>query len=344
MDQHWSFDHYELTPPIKVEINQRVKELERFLQSFQPQRVSLQGHISCSEGQQRYGLTLSLKVAGTSLKAMEEGRDVMTLMHSGFDKLERKVARHMKGQPQQKPSSRGRELPEAVARPAEPVEAKGIIDQHVPRVSQYVQREIDYYLTTGELMPDLIRVDDVVDEVVMRALTEGRMRPTILPFHRWLITLAGEVLQRQVQQLQARRETSGDSEERVEQKLSRVSPEQAGSAVEDEMYDWYQPDEKLRVEDVLPDPHTQSPEDIAVDRQLEQDLDRTIAFLPKPLRDVFVLYRIEGFTLDEVSIVTGRGREQVEEDLLAAQEFLREQLTQPGVAKRSGARDAAGGA
>jgi DNA-directed RNA polymerase specialized sigma24 family protein len=93
------------------------------------------------------------------------------------------------------------------------------------------------------------------------------------------------------------------------------------------MYYWYQPDEDLRVEDIVADPHTLSPEEIAARQTLQDDIDQAVAYLPKPWRDVFVLHSIEDFTIEEVSLVTGRPLEEVQCDFQSACEFLRERLS-----------------
>lgn len=331
MNQQWSFDQYEPPPPIQRFIQQQARKLERHLHRFDPRAVSLQGHIAKPKKKRLYELTLVLTLPESSLTAREKGREVKTLLRSGFDALV-KEAKANQGRRGKKASvaelatASGDVKPEAV---------EELISQQVPRLTQYVQREVAYYLATGELIPDLIRVEDVVDEAVMRALTEYETRPSNLPFDRWLITLASDVLDKQIQQVQIRREAAVQEETRVEQRLSRVSPEQAGCAVEDEMYDWYQPDENLHQEDIVADPHTSSPEEIAAHRQLQQELDQTIAFLPKRWRDVLVLHCIEDFTLEEVSLVTGQTLEEVQQDLRSAREFLRERLVTRRVAAPS---------
>jgi RNA polymerase sigma factor (sigma-70 family) len=323
MEYQWSFDQYRPPPSVQNVIDQHILELERQLQHLDASAVSFQGRMARPANTQVYELTLVLTFSDSSLTATEKGREVRSLLRSGFDALIRDVRRH---------HGLGRDERQADAGSAptdaglDPEIDKGRLDQYMPRLSQYVQREISYYVATGEIMPDLVRIEDVVDETVMRALTEREAKPRSLGVDPWLITLAADVLTKHVQQIERRRDALGRQEESVEQKLSRVPPEQVGSAIEDEMYQWYQPDENLHLEDVLADPHMRSPEEIAATEQLQQDLNRMIAFLPKRWRDVFVLHNVEDFTLQEISIVMGQTLDQVQEDLEAAQEFLQERL------------------
>jgi len=201
-----------------------------------------------------------------------------------------------------------------------------LINEQVLRLTNYVRREIAYFVATGDVRPDELRVEEVVDDAIMRALANDEARPSNLSFDRWLISLANEVLSEQVSQTQAWHEEAGRQQESVERKVPHIPPEQQGSAVEDEMYDWYQPDEDLRVEDIVADPHTLSPEEIAARQKLRDDIDQAVAYLPKSWRDVFVLHSIEGFTIEEVSLVTGRSLDGVQRDFQSACEFLRERL------------------
>jgi RNA polymerase sigma factor (sigma-70 family) len=336
MNHQWSFDQYEPPPPIQRYIQQQVRKLERHLPSFDPGALSLQGHIAKPKRKRLYELTLVLTLPGSSLTATEKGREVKSMLRSGFDALV-KEAKASQDQPRLRrrgKATTGVKQP-TLSRDAKPEAIEELISQHVPRLSQYVQREIAYYLATDELIPDLAPVEAVVDETVMRALTEYEARPANLPFDRWLITLASDVLDQRLQQAQLSREAAGRDEARVEQRLSRVPPEQQGCGVEDEMYDWYQPDENLHLEDIVADPHTPSPEEIATHRQLQQELDQTIAFLPKRWRDVFVLHSIEDFSLEQVSLVTGQSLEEIQQDLQSAREFLRARLTRLEAAARA---------
>jgi RNA polymerase sigma factor (sigma-70 family) len=220
-----------------------------------------------------------------------------------------------------------------------------VINEQVPRLTTYIRRELAYFVATGDVEPDQLRDDEVIDDVVMRALASHETRPLNLPLDRWLISLANEALNEQVNQTQTRHEEAEREQESVEQEVPPIPPEQAGSAVEDEMYYWYQPDEDLRVEDVVADPHSPSPEEITDQRALLEDIEQAVAYLPKPWRDVFVLHSLEDFTFEEVSSVMGRSLDEVRRDFQSACEFLRERLgrTQAALAREHGGRASGAG-
>jgi RNA polymerase sigma factor (sigma-70 family) len=196
-------------------------------------------------------------------------------------------------------------------------------------LTTYVRREIAYLAATEDVGPDDVDIEEVVDDTIVRALANAAARPPSLALDRWLISLANQSLSEQVTQTHAWHGEAEDHEDSVERGVPRRSPAQMGSAVEDDMYYWYQPDEDLRVEDIVADPHTLSPEEIAARQTLKEDLDQAVAYLPKPWRDVFVLHSIEDFTLGDVALVTGRTVDEVQRDFQAACAFLRDRLAKP---------------
>ncbi|GEM_PF-6639429 len=338
MESHWHFDRYRPSPSIEELIRWHLQGLERRMARLHLSAASLQGRVTRSEAKEPFELTLILKLPQGALQIKQRGTEIETLLRIGFQALEHQLGQPHLGQPTPKPpfAAPPREAEENSAE-----DLREAINRQLPRLSQYVEREIGYFLSTGELSAGMVRVEDIVDETVVRALTEYATRPPQLSLAGWLITLAKDVLDAQVWQNNTSGGEMGRQEARVEQQVARVPPERAGAAIEDEMYYWYQPDEDLRVEDIVADPHTRSPEEIAAQRQLQYDLDQMIAFLPKRWRDAFVLHMIEGFTLEQVSLVTGATLERVQRDVQAARDFLRQRLTDVRVSGQGGEWNAA---
>jgi RNA polymerase sigma factor (sigma-70 family) len=123
----------------------------------------------------------------------------------------------------------------------------------------------------------------------------------------------------------------------IQQRLSKLEEhrddthleEQAGLAErwEDESLNFYQPDEALRVEDLLKDGASFNPEQLLQRDEVEEQIHRAIANLPRHLRESFVLFALEGFTSDEVAMMTGSEPRQILEQVEEARERLRRELT-----------------
>jgi DNA-directed RNA polymerase specialized sigma24 family protein len=95
---------------------------------------------------------------------------------------------------------------------------------------------------------------------------------------------------------------------------------------EDELLDFYQPDEMLHIEDLLKDGSVENPEEIMEREEVEERLQQNIARLPTSIRESFVLFALEGFTSDEVSMITGKKSDQVLTEVEKAREYLSEGL------------------
>ena len=100
----------------------------------------------------------------------------------------------------------------------------------------------------------------------------------------------------------------------------------ADSHWEDEAFDFYQPDEALRLEDLLADEHTQNPEEIMQYEEAEAEIHKSIAKLPKGMRESFVLSVMEGFAPDEVAMITGKQTTEITRDVERARKELRQRL------------------
>ncbi len=86
----------------------------------------------------------------------------------------------------------------------------------------------------------------------------------------------------------------------------------------------------MRLEDLIVDERVPTPEEALARRELRQHINRTLARLPRRWRAAFVLYAVEGLTLEEVARVTRRPVEEVRRSVESARAFLRECLTDVG--------------
>ncbi|RMF87195.1 MAG: sigma-70 family RNA polymerase sigma factor, partial [Nitrospinota bacterium] len=142
-------------------------------------------------------------------------------------------------------------------------------------------------------------------------------RPASLAVDRWLLKLALEQITAEVKRLKASR---GDA-------LSLEGPPpQDGEGVGDEIYEFYQPDEKLRLEDILPAPEVPTPEQVAENRELQRYINQTLAQLPRVWRIVFMLHHVEDFSIPDIALVTGLDPVTVERYLEYARAFLQQKM------------------
>ncbi len=179
-----------------------------------------------------------------------------------------------------------------------------------------------YFQATGDLLPGELTPQEIVDAVVLRGYREFTQRPPTLEVDRWLLKLVLEELGSEIKRLKAERDKVMYLEETIPEEVF----EEGGVLLDDEIYEFYQPDEKLHLEDILPDPHIPTPEQVAESRDLQRYINQTLAQLPCVWRTIFVLHYCEELSITEIASVTGLHEDEVQRNLEYAREFLRQKL------------------
>ena len=311
------------------EINRQVLRLEREVSVFPPQQT----HLNCAlrpGGERPAGVTLTLDVGDKRLRSFAESPSTVEATRRAFDKLRRVLEEHLGERRREEfwaRTSRNLGTRTTAPEPRDRREAAGAINHHLSDLFNFARREIAYRQAVGDLAGGSLTPEEAVDEVALAAIEHFAERPAELDFGPWLRQLALDVIERRVGEEREERELML----RVEEKVPATPTAQA----EDEIFDLYQPDEDVRLEDVIKDERVPTPEDALARREAPQHIDRTLARLPRRWREAFVLYAVEGLTLEEVARVTRRSVEEARRAVEAARLFLRECLVDAG-AKRTG--------
>jgi RNA polymerase sigma factor (sigma-70 family) len=144
-----------------------------------------------------------------------------------------------------------------------------------------------------------------------------------------LIRLAQEHIRHEVERANAwRRRTPV----RLEQDVPETPPPTEGmSTLGDEILDFYEPDEDLKVEDVIPDIDVPTPEEESETRELQSCVDAALAALPKEWRRALRLHYVEGRDGAELSRALGRPEPEVDRLLEHARAYLRQKLLEAGL-------------
>jgi DNA-directed RNA polymerase specialized sigma24 family protein len=71
----------------------------------------------------------------------------------------------------------------------------------------------------------------------------------------------------------------------------------------------------MRLEDLIRDEHSVSPEEILAREEAQEKLYESVAQLPGSVRESFVLFCLEGFNSDEGAMITGKDSAQVLEEV-----------------------------
>ena len=143
----------------------------------------------------------------------------------------------------------------------------------------------------------------------------------------WLIRLAGEYLDAEVKRFASERQRASVH---IEDDVRETPPAEAVSTLGDEILDFYEPDEDLKLEDIIPDLDAQSPEEEAERSELRQCVDVALAGLPRQWRRALLLRDTEGLTGAALATALHRTPAETERILDNARAFLRQHLVQSG--------------
>src|SRR5262249_34992241 len=132
-----------------------------------------------------------------------------------------------------------------------------LVSPHLNRLQHFVRHLIAYAEAMGDLVEGDLIPQDIVDGALVRAYRDFLRGRTIPDVRNWLIRIALDQLETELARLKVERAGTVA----IEEDVPETPPAQEVSTLGDEILDFYQPDEDLKVEDLIPDVETQTPED-----------------------------------------------------------------------------------
>jgi RNA polymerase sigma factor (sigma-70 family) len=211
-----------------------------------------------------------------------------------------------------------------------------LVGPHVKRLYHFVRHLLAYREAIGDLRAGELSADDVVDAVLVRAYQEFITHPPPRKLKSWLIGLAREQLAADVRRLKAWHERTPVH---TEDDVPETPPEESVSRLGEEVLDFDEPDEDLKVEDVVADLDLTTPEEQAATDELRWCVASALAGLPLEWREILLLRHVEGLSGAELARVSGRPALEVERVLDQARQYLRQRLVESGCALEGSSRD-----
>jgi ribosomal subunit interface protein len=307
--------------PLEKKLQQKIAKFDRHLSHFAPDAVHLQIVLEKHPRKDRYLASLTLRVPSDILHSEEAGRDLIGAFDEAVQSLLRKVksyktTRH--GEKFWKRKERREKLHAlkatgfAFERQDEgegPQTQKDVVrelfQQHDKEFLRHVRRHILQDELAGDLPKDAVNPRDVLKEVARRAEAKADKGPKRGSWLTWFYRLIHEELKRQRRLLKQKkpepvRKTKTSPEE------TRVTASRAPAA------------EVIREE--VP------PEQIAARKDVVAQLEQDMRNWPRPEREVFELYYVEGLDPEEIMMVTNQPLKTVRETLESIQHRLREEM------------------
>ena len=265
------------------------------------------------------------------LVASGQADDLKAALNEAQDRLVRSVKTHLdrlRRQSLYKRKARRQRLRELKARLVEMASATGDTVQDeleplLPQLRRVVARELEYFRSCGEITGDYPAVEDVLDETVAAVRTRGRADESRERLWQRMLREAFAVLDREVA---AGRQYGAMLS--LEEEVPADAQDQAEAMVEEDLYEYYQPDEILSLEDVIADESASLPEsEDEVQRLYALD---TLRHLPVLWRRALLLFEFENMVPAEIAAVLGVETVTAERWIRQANEFVCSHLEQAG--------------
>jgi DNA-directed RNA polymerase specialized sigma24 family protein len=318
-------------PDIEKDINHLVEKLRKRLQVFRPELVHLKGSVEQNSPREGTTVSLNLRLPSGQMAVQKSASSASSAVKAAFDDLLQQIGKHKDLLRNSHKWQRRRVagfLPKlgvafedtiaAVQVPsASSDDIRSYVNANLARLDRFVERELYFLETAEEIIPDSITKDEVIDEAIARALsngTDGGEKPERLGLEPWLYRLA----LRSIKDLSAR---SPESLFSVHLEDSARRPNVRAS--DEPGLQFHQPDETLTEENVIADRRTATPEDIASSDEMVSLVQFALEGAGRADREAFILHVLEGFSMDEIAVITDRKPDEIRGSIEVARTHLR---------------------
>jgi ribosomal subunit interface protein len=329
MNVHFSYK-ISKTADLEKHVKQQLEKLSKYLRVFRPDLVHIKGIVEENSAREGFVVSLNLRLPSGQMAAQEKSPVATAAIKSAFDALIEQLKHHKqvlrskhKWVRRRDVDGRDAEIASfentiAVVRPetVSAVDIASYIDVNLARLERFVQRRIAYRESLGELLPGHVLGDEVIAEAIANALSDGWEKPERIKIEPWLYRLASEAIDRVA---------AGHS------KLGEVSFEQPHGeqnvqASDEVRLQFHQPDGGLLEEDVIPDGRADNPELLTSRQELIKLVQVALAGTRRTDRETFILHAVEGFSQEEIAVITNHTLEEVCASIRKAREHLQRAL------------------
>lgn len=191
-----------------------------------------------------------------------------------------------------------------------------LVEPYLDELLRAAHRELEHYRRLKALRPEDLTAEELVGETLITAWRQRHRKPKRLSVRAWLLGLLHRVLQRYLQRERTFRRL-------WELSLDEPVPPEPIYDDEESFWEWYQPDDLERWEDVLPDPSTLETERLIVEEVPPEALEPL-----EPIeRQVLLLHDTHEVPIQEVAMVVQRSVRETAEILQRARRRVQEART-----------------
>jgi DNA-directed RNA polymerase specialized sigma24 family protein/ribosome-associated translation inhibitor RaiA len=337
-------------PAVEKDIQHQIEKLRKRLQVFRPELVHLKGVVEEVSPREGTSVSLNLRLPSGQLAVQTSASTPAAAVKSAFEDLLQQVNKHKEILRASHKWQRGRRG--NVSRPVPPMQevpfeqtlaavhpptisaddVRSYVNVNLARLERFIEREIYFRETQEGITPDALSKDEVIDETIAAALGEGQEKPERLALEPWLYRLALKALE----DLSHTDETDGRAVP-----LEDSARQRNVKGTDEPELQFHQPDESITGETVIPDSRVATPEQIIASDEMLRLIASALRDLGSGPREAFILHAIEGFSIGEITAITGLPSDRIITFVSAARDHLRRS---PGLAREFQGRIAATGA
>jgi RNA polymerase sigma factor (sigma-70 family) len=357
MNLHFSYKAAK-SPDVEKEIQQQISKLESRLKAFSPDLVHLHGMMDVAP-QSGLSVGLNLRLPSGQLFAQAEGVGGEAAVKAAFAELSGQLNKHKdllrnghkwirekgldaevlepdttvtsteaatgeQSEQQVVPHSNGHATPEEISAASFELENRETVQSEIrkflqaklPRLQRFVAREVRYREASGDYPPGTLSPEEVIDEVVMAALSVDK-RPTNISLEKWIYRLSIHAI---------RSIAKGNAIDLSAVRLEQPVGKRNVTASDEEWLEYNEPGETMSRENVIADIRVGTPEDLAFNDELIDQLEQALRGTKPEEREAFVLFAIEGFTTSEIAEINGESVDQVKQNINSARNHLMKKL------------------
>ena len=317
------------TPDIEKEVHTQVEKLRKRLQAFRPELIHLKGLIEENSPREGVVVSLNLRLPTGQMAVHEKAPSPSSAVKAAFDDLLQQITRHKdllrsthkfprwRRGPETRPE---RQIPfeQTMAAVQPPIvssdDIRTYVNVNLSRLERFVERELYFRETSEQIEGDAISTEEVVDEAIARALGDSGEKPERLALEPWLYRLAIRAID-EMTAVANHHNGNVHLEDSARKRNVRASDEAE--------LQFHQPDEAILGATVIADRRIETPEQIASSDEMLRLVEIALRGTDRRAREAFILQAIEGFTDEEIAVITDRKADDVRASVKAACEHLR---------------------
>jgi DNA-directed RNA polymerase specialized sigma24 family protein/ribosome-associated translation inhibitor RaiA len=328
MNVHFSYRIHK-SPAVEKDIQHNLEKLQKRLQFFRPELVHLKAMVEEATPRKGMGVSMNLRLPSGQMAVQASASTAEAAIKAAFEDLLLQVKKHkellrashkwQRGKRGGPTRSRVREVPfeQTLAAVTAPIvsaeDVRSYVNANLGRLERFVEREIYFREAQEQVPPDTLSKEEVIDEAIAAALGDGE-RPERLTLEPWLYRLALKALDEL-----SRGDVSNGNAISLEGSARRRNVR----ASDEPQLQYHQPDEAITGETVIPDARVSTPEQIIASDEMMRLIASSLRDLGSGPREAFILHAMEGFTVNEISGITGLPADRVLTFISAAREHLR---------------------